>query len=1169
MAKNLFAARKKILPMLAAGLIANTALIGQIDSSKIETSVFDHLLNGNQNRSLQAQVIDLPLEDGTVHNGSINVVNNQDGGLSYIGSVDDNSSNTFHLEVKDGVLTGQSILTSENKAYEYSTVRGRVYVKEVDINNLICTEFSKARTQIVQTATKSLEANQDAATLESFPGAVGCVLIDFDGHYTEGTLWNSGNPIDAVASNHTDAQKIEVWEIASEDLRPFGVNVTTSEAVYQTYPINRRMRAVVTTTTTAYPGSGGVAYIGSFSWSNEIPCWVFNQSVKACGETVSHEVGHTFSLRHHGQGSTTYYTGQGDWAPIMGASFYRPVSQWSIGDYTGANRVQDDLSLLSSPSHGVGYRTDDHGGNTGSATALVIDAAGNVDGAINSGIIEKTNDLDFFSFTTTGGLVSLDFRTVERHGNLDILAKVYNSNGVEIASVNDLSGLHASYSATLAAGTYYVSIDGTGSGDPLADGYSDYASLGSFFISGNIPNVAGNQAPTVSITAPNDGQTEFAPANLVITADANDADGSVAKVEFYSNGSLLGEDLTAPYTISQNSLPIGVYTLTAVATDNEGATTTSSVVTYNVIQYVNELPNVVITAPTHGTSFIAPAAFDIDVDATDNNGSIVKVEFYSNGTLLGEDLTAPYSIAQSNLPIGTYNLTAVATDNEGGVATSTVVTVNVNPYVNDLPNVVITAPTNGDSYVAPASFDIDVDATDNNGTIVKVEFYSNGVKVGEDLTAPYSIAQTNLAVGSYDLTAVATDNEGGAATSSIVTVNVNPYVNDLPIVVITAPTNNAVFYDPANFDITADASDINGTVVKVEFYSNGTLLGEDLTAPYSLPYSPAIGGYDLTAVATDNEGGVTTSTVVSITVEEPSTCTYPEWDPTLQYHAGALVSYQGFNYAGMYWSQGENPSTSGQWGAWRNDGPCGDVNVAPTCVITNPVGGTVFNAGDNVVIDVVAQDVDGTVTNVEFFLNGISIGSDATSAFQFNWNNVTAGSYDITAVSTDDDGATTTSSVVSVTVNGQSTCNVADWNASTVYHGGMQVAYNGVKYQAKWWTQGDNPSASGPWDVWTNLGACGPVFEVEEGESVNELSEALLAYPNPTTGAFTVELPMEKAADVEITVQTLTGLVVSQVSLANQTSVNQTINLDGVQAGIYFVNVKVNGITATKKVVLR
>jgi hypothetical protein len=295
---------------------------------------------------------------------------------------------------------------------------------------------------------------------------------------------NGGNPINALPSTLTDAQQQEVWEMVSEDYRPFQLNITNSEAVYNTYPINRRMRVVFTPTNTAAPGAGGVAYVGSFNWSSETPCWVFNGGVKGAGEAASHEVGHTFGLGHDGRTSPVegYYQGNGLWAPIMGVGYYVPVVQWSKGEYANANNTEDDLAKISSTTYGVGYRTDDHGGTIATATALNV----NTSGAVNStGIIERTGDVDFFSFTTGGGAISLSLATPTRHPNLDILVSLYNSSGTLLSTANP-SGLPASLSATLATGTYYVSVTGTGYANAATDGYSNYGSLGSYAITGTI-----------------------------------------------------------------------------------------------------------------------------------------------------------------------------------------------------------------------------------------------------------------------------------------------------------------------------------------------------------------------------------------------------------------------------------------------------------------------------------------------------------------------------------------------------------------------------------------------------------------------------------------------------------------------------------------------------------
>jgi regulation of enolase protein 1 (concanavalin A-like superfamily) len=91
-----------------------------------------------------------------------------------------------------------------------------------------------------------------------------------------------------------------------------------------------------------------------------------------------------------------------------------------------------------------------------------------------------------------------------------------------------------------------------------------------------------NAAPTVSLTGPANGSTFTAPGTIAIGASAADSDGTVARVEFYSGGALLGSDATSPYQFSWTNVAAGSYTLTARAFDNAGAATTSASVTITV-----------------------------------------------------------------------------------------------------------------------------------------------------------------------------------------------------------------------------------------------------------------------------------------------------------------------------------------------------------------------------------------------------------------------------------------------------------------------------------------------------------------------------------------------------------------------------------------------------------
>jgi plastocyanin len=105
---------------------------------------------------------------------------------------------------------------------------------------------------------------------------------------------------------------------------------------------------------------------------------------------------------------------------------------------------------------------------------------------------------------------------------------------------------------------------------------------------------ASNMPPTVSIISPTNGSVFAAPATATIRATASDRDGTVVKAEFFVNGNSMGSIQTAPYGIVVSNVMAGNYSLTAVATDNRGLSSTSSVVNISV---VTPAP-LVVSAPT-------------------------------------------------------------------------------------------------------------------------------------------------------------------------------------------------------------------------------------------------------------------------------------------------------------------------------------------------------------------------------------------------------------------------------------------------------------------------------------------------------------------------------------------------------------------------------------------
>lgn len=183
------------------------------------------------------------------------------------------------------------------------------------------------------------------------------IFVDFDGHTVTGTNWNYMPEIVCASSGLTLDEQLAVMAQIEIDYAPFNVTVTSDEAVYNAASPNKRIRCIVTESYEWYGQAGGVAYVGSFTWGNDTPCFVFSSllgySVKKIHEAASHEIGHTLGCYHQAKWNedciklSDYNTGCCGEAPIMGVAYSQPVGKWWVGPNSqSCTTIQDDAQVI-------------------------------------------------------------------------------------------------------------------------------------------------------------------------------------------------------------------------------------------------------------------------------------------------------------------------------------------------------------------------------------------------------------------------------------------------------------------------------------------------------------------------------------------------------------------------------------------------------------------------------------------------------------------------------------------------------------------------------------------------------------------------------------------------------------------------------------------------------
>jgi len=504
--------------------------------------------------------------------------------------------------------------------------------------------------------------------LHSKQGATNVIYLNFTGQVVSGTAWNLHHAArypcqpfdidhDLKTFNPTEQQLIvDIWERVAEHYRPFNVTVTTVKPA--SFANNRVATALITrnfdTNGVSLPDAeaGGVAYLNKFGSKDFVkkysPAFIFFDNLSTnpsyIAEAAAHEIGHNLGLTHDGTvadgyaPAQEYYHGHGSgatsWAPVMGDSYGKSVSQWSQGEYFDANNPQDQVGIIAGR---LSFRTDYASNSIATATPLATNGIM----LSGSGVIVRNTDVDYFSFSNSYPQVKMivsPLRPAEMPWNdpLDVTIDLIDSNGTVISHFD--SPLRTDVDATLPLplGNYYLRVYGSGAGSPMSNsptGYTTYGSLGSY---------------TVTLT-----QQPYLPPQIFPgfgdNASLSVLPGGVQPYAFRwtRDGIVLPEVTGGILTLTNvQQFDGGVYGVTVT----DGLGNTSHCTSWVIPRHVN---TTLISTGNNAPVIPASASNVVSMSARSSVSAILNAD--STVTVLGDN-----TFGQTNVPSGLTNVIAVS-----------------------------------------------------------------------------------------------------------------------------------------------------------------------------------------------------------------------------------------------------------------------------------------------------------------------------------------------------------------------------------------------------------------------------------------------------------------------------------------------------------------------------
>jgi hypothetical protein len=282
-------------------------------------------------------------------------------------------------------------------------------------------------------------------------------------------------------------------------------------------------------------------------------------------------------------------------------------------------------------------------------------------------------------------------------------------------------------------------------------------------------------------------------------------------------------------------------------------------------------PSAFLDQPADDLSVTAPGSLTLSASAYAPGGSIRAVQFLVDAQKIGESSAPPYTCAWPYAEAGKHRIAVQAVHSNGLTAPSLTVTVTVLPAGKPKPLLLLALADPKAPVTSAAPITLAVTGEHLESAIAKVEFRSDGLRLGEAGEAPWHFAWSRAPAGEHALTAIATLAGGGTLAAEPVGIVVTAPAHVPPQIAIESPEDGTEVADGGRLVIRAKASASEGRVAKVEFLADGQKIGDSAVAPFSCAWAKAApGAHQITATATDSSGAKATSDPVLVLVGRSS-----------------------------------------------------------------------------------------------------------------------------------------------------------------------------------------------------------------------------------------------------------------------------------------------------------